>query len=42
LTWRRFYTLLYGLSARSLYRITVTNAPLELHGQEAADFIDTL
>lgn len=42
LTWRQFWTLLYGLSPGALYRHVARNAPLELSGERAADFIDTL
>ncbi|MEV0586318.1 hypothetical protein [Nonomuraea sp. NPDC050310] len=37
-----FTTLLYGLSASSRYANAVAREPIELHGEAAASYIDTL
>lgn len=42
MSWRRFSVLLVGLSPDSMWRRVATSQPIELSGESARSFINTL
>ncbi|MEV0619602.1 hypothetical protein AB0I81_40230 [Nonomuraea sp. NPDC050404] len=42
MTWRAFWVRLIHLSPNSIYRRITANLPIELSGEHAAAFIDTI